>query len=287
MTPVHVNIASDDTLGISVHMALPPAPVGTWPSVEVNAKHNNEPGKAKHKITTNVFHRGQGIVLHGHDCGMGIADEAPPIVGRLSGYLPIVQLKSSRKVMFAASTVKANGTPIGGVALDTLPMLTCGDPIPLPSVFSLTSGTNSVFVGFSDSDLERGWEDIVDAVSVELICFVVSIVTMDPKLFGAGDVVEGVLGHDPLKSTISAGVGLKRSIQRSAASGWEEPIVLKAETGGSAVGGSLGVGWTPATGETDITHEGNAGPFAWTAGAKHDGDGNWVGTGDIPADLFD
>lgn len=287
MTPIHVNIASDEILGASVHIALPAAPVGTFPSLEVTIPQGHPPGVAKHKITGTVFHRKRGIVLHGHDCGMGIPDEAPPVVGQLSGYLPIIMLKSSRKVMFAASTVKGEGTAIGGVTASDLPMLTCGEPVPFPAVFSQTSTANTVLVGFSQSDIDRGWEDIAAAVAIEAVCFVVSIVTMNPLMFGASDVVAGVLGVDPLKTGLGAAVGLGTSIKRSAESGWTEPISLKVETGGGAEGAGVEAKWTPATNEGEVTAEYNLGPGKGAAGAKRDKDGNWKGTGAVPPDLFE
>ncbi len=287
-TPVHVNIASDETEGVCVHIALPAAPVGTWPSREVPTEQGQRAGAGKHKITGTVFHRKRGIVLHGHDVGMGIPDEAPPYVGQASGYLPIIMLKSSRKVMFGASTVKAEGTPIGGAtrAPGALPMLTCGEPVPLPSVVPTTNRSNTVLVGFSASDVQRGWEDIFEAVAIEAFCFVVSVLTLDALEFGGVDVAAGIFGVDPIKMGLGTASGIAKSAKRSADSGWTEPISFKVEVGGGVEGTGVEVKWTPKTSVVEIGAEKNMGTEKAAAGAKRDEQGKWTGTGAVPPDLF-
>lgn len=287
MAKVHVNIASDRSKGTSFHIALPSAPPGTWPSREVPTPHDNALGKAKHKIAATVLHKNLGIVLHGHDCGMGIPDEAPPYIGKGSGYLPIVILKSSRKVMFAASTVRAEGTPIGGATRPRpiLPMLSCGEPIPWRQTYPFTNTKNTVLVGFSADDIRRGREDIKDAILIEAALFVYGLVTLDPMAFGLGDVVGGVFGYDPVKSIASGIAGGARSIERSAESGWREPIVVRLDTGGGAVSGADEVQYDPQTGEWKLTKEATIGTekgAVSTTGGKEESP-----AGDTPPDLFD
>lgn len=284
MTPVHVNIASDLTEGFSTHICIPPMPSPTMPSREWPVEQGWAAGRAKHKIAGTVYHRRRGIVQHGHDCGAGIPDQAPPYVDA-NAYLPIIMLKSSRKVMFGASTVKAEGTAVGGAHREpNLPMLSCGEPLPLPFTYPVANHTNTVLVGFTQADIDRGWEDIVDAILIEVVCFLMSI---GNPIGGIGDFVAGVLGVDPMKSALGAAVGLRRSILRSAESGWTEPISIKVETGGGAVGGGAEVKWTPKSGEAEVSGEVGGFSEKRSAGAKRDADGNWTGTGAVPPDLFE
>ena len=290
MTPVHVNIASDESEGLSSHIMLPPAGSGVAPSDEAKVLHAHPPGAFKHKITDTVFHRKRGIIQHGHDCGACIPDAAPAgMPAWINGYLPVILLKSSRKVMFGASTVKAQGTAIGGAHTSPdLPMLSCGDPLPIPLTYPLANHTNTVLVGFSQADIDRGWEDIEDAILIELACLLVSAGA--PVAKGAeavGGIVDGIFGRDINKTLLGAGVGLIRSIERSAESGWTEPISLKVETGGGAIGGGIEAKWTPATGEREVSAEIGGFSQKRSAGARRDKDGNWNGTGAIPPDLFE
>lgn len=290
MTPVHVNIASDESAGISSHLMMPPAGAGVAPSGEATVPHGHAPGAAKHKITGTVFHRKRGIVQHGHDCGAGIPDLAPPgHVGCINGYLPIILLKSSRKVMFGASSVKAEGTAVGGAHVSPdLPMLSCGEPVPIPCTYPLANTSNTVLVGLSAADIDRGWEDITDAILIEAACVIISALNPAATAKDAvAGIFDGVVGRDVSKTIMGSAVGLIRSIERSAESGWTEPISFKAETGGGATGGGVEVKWTPATGE--VERAGEIGGFneKRTAGFKRGSDGSWKGTGAVPPDLFE
>lgn len=290
MTPVHVNIASDESEGTSIHLVLPPAGASLSPSKEVRIDHGWRPGASKHKITSTVSHRKRGIVQEGHDCGALIADLAPPWeIGYGNGNLPRMLMMSSRKVMFGASSVKAEGTAIGGAhTVPNLPMLSCGEPLPIPHTHPLTNSGNTVLVGFSKKDIKRGWENIVDAITVELICLLVAAGQKPPETETevVGGIFDGTFGRDPVKSLVSAGVGLARSVERSAESGWTEPISLKVETGGGAAGVGVEGKWTPATGEAEVSGEIGSLSEKRTAGAKRGADGTWKGTGAVPPDLF-
>ncbi len=75
------------------------------------------------------MHRGMWIVLDGHDCGMMIPDVTIPPAPNIA--YPMFWPFSSRKPVFAASTVKMNGTPVAcaqTVGFPPIPMMTCGDP---------------------------------------------------------------------------------------------------------------------------------------------------------------
>jgi hypothetical protein len=286
MTPVHVNIASDESEGTSVHLVLPPAGAFPSSSKEVRIIHAWTPGAGKHKITSTVLHKTQGIVQQGHDCGGLIPDLAPPYPypGCMNGNLPRMLMMSSRKVPFGASTVRAEGSAIGGAhTTPNLPMLSCGEPVPIPYTYPITNTVNTVLVGLSARDITRGWEDITDAMIIEGICLALS----PTKGLGLDDLIGGAAGIDPNKTAISAGIGLIRSIDRSGESGWTEPISLKVESGGGVEGAGVEIKWTPATGEAEVAAEKNTGPHKQSAGAKRDKDGNWKGTGAVPPDLFE
>jgi hypothetical protein len=259
MKPVHVNIESDLLEGWSVHFYSPTlVPHTPMYSDEVEVNQAWSPGAGKHKFTSNVFHKGQRIVLHGHDCGAGIPDLAPPAVGHTNAWLPFIRLKSSRKVMFGASTVLMNGTPTGCAEDGDFPMLTCGDIVSLPTVFPTTNTANTVLVGATAADKKRGWEDIYDAISVDAALFVAGLVCPPA---GAADFILGLLGFDGLKSVASAARGLERSIERSILSGGKEPISIKVESGSGAGGQGYEVKWTPATGDVEVVVETVGGPL--------------------------
>jgi hypothetical protein len=288
-TPVHVNIASDENEGRSVHLALPPAGSGPMISDEVRIPHSWRAGAGKHKITGTVFHRKRGVLQVGHDCGPFIADLAPPgPVGFINSNLPRMMPASSRKVMFGASTVRMEGAATGCSLPDRLPMLTCGEPVSLPTVHPISNTSNTVLVGMTHEDEVRGWEDMGDAMTVDAICFVVTVATSRlSELLSAPDWLDrlGWLGIDPVKSTGGLVVGLQRSIARSIASGGKEPIVVKLETGTAATGG-VEVKVTPATGQVEINGEAVAGPGKASGGTKRDPEKGWS-SHELPPDLFD
>ena len=63
---------------------------------------------------------------------------------------------SARKIVFAAYKVQMNGKPVGMTdILSLLPMLSCGNPVSNPLVFSIIAATNTVDVGY-DADLVVG-----------------------------------------------------------------------------------------------------------------------------------
>jgi hypothetical protein len=274
--PVHVNIASDPNEGWSVHMTLPPIPPAVLPSLEVPVEQRWWPGAGKHKITSTVLHRGLGIVQHGHDCGPFILDEAPPVLGRVNGYLPIMAFNSSRKVMFGASTVRAEGVAIGGAERGAYPMLTCGNPLSLPRTFPTKNKENTVIVGLTMTDILRGWEDIQATIAVDLFCYLMSIAS-------PGGGILGLVGFDGTKTIASAMIGLKLSIERSAESGWREPISLKLETG-AAASEALEIIYDPQTDDIEVVYDKAWGPFGF--GAKRDKDGDMSSQERLPPDPF-
>src|SRR5262245_26197120 len=124
---IHVNIASDRTNGFSVHYWSPPGipiAVAALPSKEGDTAMLT--GQRVNKLTTTVKHSQETIVLDGHDCGRMIYDITliPP-----NGMYYQIWPFSSRKIAFAASTVKMNGTATGCADITGFPpiiMTTCG-----------------------------------------------------------------------------------------------------------------------------------------------------------------
>lgn len=298
MTPVHVNISVDINSGRSTHLAISPVPPGIYTSHEVPVIQAFPSGASKHKLTSNVFHKNHPLVLHQHDCGPGIADEAPPIVGIANAYLPALMAGSSRKVMFGASTVLGNATPLGAAEVPRFPMLTCGHPTVSPTVYPETNTGNTVLFGLTPQDVQEGWEDITDALLVDIM---MTIATMAG--FPAPEVLDplGFAGIDPLKNGLNTLVTFKRSVQRSIASGGTRPISFKPEVTGAGGGGGVELKWTPATGEVEVTAEGGKDDKKVSGGSKRGPDGEWRPTGDlaslpplpdpapprVPLDLFD
>ncbi len=140
-----------------------PAPVSMTvhdgPCFEMPTAMMWPPGLAlqQNKLTKTVFHKSQFVVLDGHDCGHLIPHVTIPITNpKLALYIAF----SKRKVMFAASKVKANGAQVGCTALIgfhiPLPMLCCGSPMSLPNGYPMFNWLNTVSVGLSMRDLLSG-----------------------------------------------------------------------------------------------------------------------------------
>jgi len=114
--------------------------------------------------------------------------------------LPIIIAFSSRKVMFSASKVKANGTAVGCSQLlpFPLPMMTCAAPASLPTSSPPLNVMNSVEVGMTAGDIWSGIIGILLSIAADLICFALS--EMKDKLFVnafsglLGKVLGGLLG---------------------------------------------------------------------------------------------
>jgi hypothetical protein len=172
---VFVNTDWDISFGILTHnVLLPPAiPVPTpMVSMEMVATQKWPPGFAmnQNKFTTTVKHVQQGIVLNGHDCGMLVLDITPPQPANV--WYAICWPFSSRKITFAASTVKMDKQPVGCAQLGPvpLPMMTCGDPISAPTaLFMFNCFTSQVKVGMSWADLGMGLLNIAISIAIDFV----------------------------------------------------------------------------------------------------------------------
>jgi len=158
MIGVKVNICTDFSFGALMHNVLMPPPIPVPApslSIEMVAQQDWPPGEFvnTHKRAIDVLHKGRRIVLEGHDCGPLIADITPLLPSNL--YYAIMWPFSSRKITFSASTVQADGAPIG-CAAPYLPMMSCGDPISAPTGIVLSAMNNTVEVGMTGTDLAIG-----------------------------------------------------------------------------------------------------------------------------------
>lgn len=188
---VFVNTDYDISFGVLTHnVLLPPGiPVPTpMYSVEMVATQWWPPGFAmnQNKLTTTVKHVQQNIVLNGHDCGMLVPDITPPVL--VQYWYAICWPFSSRKITFAASTVKMDGQPVGCAQLGPvpLPMMTCGDPVSAPTaLFMFNCFTSTVKVGMTLGDL------LVGLLSIALSMAIDFAFEMIGGGKSAGDVVQG------------------------------------------------------------------------------------------------
>jgi len=158
MVHIPVSISIDFSVGALTHnMLMPPAvptPVPV-PSIEMICTIFWPPGYAvnQNKLTTKETHKGMNFGLDGHDCGMLIPDVTIPPANL---FYAIMWPFSSRKYIFAASAVKAEGTAVGCATL-YLPLLTCGDPIGAPTtVVMLNLFINNTKVNLTLGDFLAG-----------------------------------------------------------------------------------------------------------------------------------
>lgn len=186
---IPVNINFDFSAGALTHNFVAPAPVPLPPvpmfSVEMPATMMWITGFVTNanKFSNGlkpVMHKGQWIVLDGHDCGMLVLDITVPPANL---WLPVMWPMSSRKVLFSSSTVKLNGTATAcmGLGLPPLPMMTCGEPIGAPTALSLINLTNTVWVGITFLDLLAGLVTALVSMAADYIC---SEIGDPPEPFG-------------------------------------------------------------------------------------------------------
>lgn len=113
-------------------------------------------------LSSSVVHKKMAIVQKDHDCGPMIPDITPTLVA--NAWYAKMWPKSSRKMAFAAATVRINGQPVacsGIVGPVSLPMVTCSEPLKLPTAISITNATKTVTVGLLPADFAAGLAAIV------------------------------------------------------------------------------------------------------------------------------
>jgi hypothetical protein len=242
-TPVPVSAENDLTNGATSHVLLMMvAHPDLW---ECAAPMNHGPGSwaGRHSLTSNVKFNEQRIVLDGHDQG--------PLLRHLPFDDPYRSLKSNRKTVYAASRVRANGTPMACTTTTKLNMIACGDPVSLPLVNNVSNQEYTLYIGLAADDELKG--DIAIAVSIitDVIAFAVACATANPSpvAIDADGLVGDFFGVDPVKTVVGANLGLAASIITSGASGWKDPIVYKVETGNGFRAMTHEVSYDPSTGE--------------------------------------
>lgn len=170
--PCPVNIVWDISIGALSHgLWVPgtPAPAGFSPSLEMVATQMWTAGYVlgKNQFTTDVLTCSMPTCQENHDLGPLIPDITYVFVNL---YYPLMWPFSSRKMTFAASTVKMNKKAVGCAAIfPPFPMMTCGDPITAPTAVPLTNLLHRVFVGMTFGDIVLGIVNIGVSMAIDAI----------------------------------------------------------------------------------------------------------------------
>jgi len=245
-------------ISMTTHDGVPPPtlpplfpPATPLPCVEAPTPMMWPPGLAlqQNKLTSTVFHKFQFIALDGHDCGHVIPHVTIPPANLK---LPVIIMFSSRKVMFSASKVKANGTSVGCACIFTFamptPMLCCAFPVSMPIAFPPLNVLHTVTVGMTWADWFAGAIACYLTMAVDAICNYVPFFGKNPF----SDMVGGLLGGGSL-----AQLGLKAVL--GIAIGAEKMLL----TGEGTIQVGVGSGFAGVQISVGKTQEGN-----WNAGAQ-------------------
>jgi len=122
-------------------------------------------GLFQNKLTTTVLHKMMPLALDGHNCGYMIPHVTIPPNNVL---LPMHIMFSSRKMVFAASTVKANKAQVAITLVGILPMTCCANPVTLPTGAAINI-TNTAMVGLTFLDFLMGLMSIVATMVLDWI----------------------------------------------------------------------------------------------------------------------
>ncbi len=170
-TPVHASIANDQTFGIGMHKTIyPTAPpiIAPGPSIECPAAMEYVGGKisGKRKIDVNVTINDQGVVLAGHDVGIFL----PHLVQPMSPLVSAAVVSSSRKVVFSCSRVLCDNKALAGAQVGSpfLPLVSCSDPVSMPTSVNVSSWRTNVLIGFSEADIAAGITSILVSALISL-----------------------------------------------------------------------------------------------------------------------
>lgn len=162
------SISYDITAGLSPsHQTLPPP--GFTVGIELPSTIWWPPGHPfnTHSLTETVKHKGVSIMLDGHDLGPAVLNITIPS----TFWLAAVHLKASRKVNFAASTVKMDNKPVGCTG-PLFPMQSCGEPVDTPLSWNVTQYFfDSVKVGLTAGDVIAGWVTVGANLIIDLIAW--------------------------------------------------------------------------------------------------------------------
>lgn len=201
----------------------------------------------KAKFTKTVKHRNLTIMLEDHDLGPLLLHV--PLIPIPDNVLSVAlhTIKSSRKTMFSAGEVQANGAPIGCVTLwPPTPMLTCGNPVPAPYAISPTNFTNTVRVGLSGWDLAAGWV----AIAVEAIRTIIR--SASPGSNTSHPIADALAGgqadlRDTFVDSIFSGANARAAVRAigRATDDYHGPVQFSVKQGQGMLGEhSATVGWS-------------------------------------------
>ena len=239
MPTVPVSAQADITNGSGFHCLLAMFVPDVWESA---APMNHTPGSwaGRHSFTFSVLFNGQCIVLEGHD------------QGPLLFHLPINDywrcLKSNRKPNYSTSLVKANKKSLACID-DKHSIMTCGDPVSLPTGMNCTNAAHNLFIGMSFLDELKGEVAIACSMITDVFMFIIEPAgVMKDTVVSPAKLVMDLFGVDYKKMGAGAGANLVGSIVVSAATGWKEPITLiKLEAGNGYLAVQHAVSYTHLT----------------------------------------
>lgn len=248
MATVPVSIATDMTSGSTLHLNFPQF----IDTVDCAHEMRHPPGHAmdRHSFAWTVKHKGQVIVIDGHDLG--------PMLQHAGACYFMHELRSSRKNNFAASTVRACKKSTACIDDGWHPMTLCGDPISPPVGRNHTNKVHTVLLGTTLVDEVSGWCNIGAAVVVDLIGAVAlgrsalkaPAPFAEKSAFDSINDVISIPGFDLAKAGQSAVASLVSSVIVSGASGWKEPIGVKVEMGSGFAATTFETSIDPQTGES-------------------------------------
>jgi hypothetical protein len=234
---------------------IPPAVVPpaspAWPCVEPPVPVMWAPGFGlqQNKLTTTVYHKFQWMMLDGHDCGYMIPHVSIPATNLET---PLQIAFSSRKVMFSASKVKANGTPIGCSQVLLFPMMTCMNPVSVPGSYPPMNLLNTVTVGMSWQDVVSGCIAIACSVATDVI-ILAYFPKSSPFAKLGGGIVGKLLGAGSLPQfLVKTGFGIVAGAAK---------ILLTGE-------GTIQVKVGSAYGQVQVSYSRKDGANVWGAGGQ-------------------
>jgi hypothetical protein len=167
----------DVTVGACLHnVVFPPGtvpPTAFQPSIEMITIHGWGPGilTGSHKITTRETCNGAFYTLDTHDCGPMIPDVTPSFPP--NPWYAVMWPFSSRKAVFSSSQELAEGKPTACMQMLPIPFpyLTCGEPISMPNIGSVSNFICSKTVDMSWADVAMGVVKIAVSVAIDALFY--------------------------------------------------------------------------------------------------------------------
>ncbi len=267
---VKVNVIIDFSFGLLTHNQLAPpaipAPVPI-PSVELPATVLWTLGflANQNKLTNGgkpVMHRGMWIMLDGHDSGMMIPDVTIPAAPNVA--YAFIWPFSSRKPVFAASTVKMNDTAVGCAqtfGFPPIPFMTCGDPLAAPTAWSAINAGNTVQVGMTFADILSGFINIAASMIID---YAFSKIPFS-NIFGpSSSILANVLGTT-LGNALK-GMNPVAVLAGFATSALAGNPTFKLSLGLPFLGAQVSYSPSAAAGQPSVVAQDNAGP--WSGGTQ-------------------